>query len=77
MYNVHFVMHLQVQCTCTSTHGRLLLSLDPNALHKIEQQFTGHGLYADWQGVIVNVPGEDMHCHGEVGEREEGADVVY
>ena len=58
------------------TNRRLLFGLHSKALHQIQQQFAGHGLNADWQRVVMNVTGEDVDGHGEVGEGEEGSDVV-
>ena len=58
------------------TNRRFLFGLHSKALHQIQQQFAGHGLNADWQRVVMNVTGEDVDGHGEVGEGEEGSDVV-
>ena len=44
----------------------LLVTLGTDAVHKIQQQLAGHGLYGGGQGVVMHILGEQVDSQGEV-----------
>ncbi len=60
----------------TNTHRRFPFRLQSYRLHQIEQDLTGHILYPDRQGVVMDIAREQLDGQREVREGEVASDMV-
>lgn len=62
--DLHF--HLDPKISTPTYISVFQLALGADTLHQVEEEFTGHGLDAAGEGLVVDILGEQTDCHRQL-----------
>lgn len=69
-YTLHFCnklhFHLAPKFSTLTYISVFQLALGADTLHQVEEEFTGHGLNTAWEGLVMDILGEQTDCHRQL-----------